>query len=160
MNHLENLAQTYAQAPWRRQLQIIGLFSLVLVSIALVAGIYLNVSAKAAAVGRDIQDMQAEIEELDREIEDLQSHLATILSSSEMEARALKMGFAPLPAEQTVYLHIPGYAARQPVVLAPNSQRTIVGAAVLPAQYTESLFDWARRRLSNLPTLLLSEVRQ
>jgi cell division protein FtsL len=160
MNHLENLAQTYAQAPWRRQLQIIGLFSLVLVSIALVAGIYLNVSAKAAAVGRDIQDMQAEIEELDREIEDLQSHLATILSSSEMEARALKMGFAPLPAEQTVYLNIPGFVDRQPVVLAPNSQRTIVGATVLPAQYTESLFDWARRRLSNLPTVLLSEVRQ
>jgi cell division protein FtsL len=159
MNHLENLAQTYAQAPWRRQLQIIGLFSLVLVSIALVAGIYLNVSAKAAAVGRDIQVMQVEIDELDREIEDLQSHLATILSSSEMEARALKMGFAPLPAEQTVYLNIPGYVARQPVVLAPNSQRTIVGASVLPAQYTESLFDWARRGLSNLPTIL-AEVRQ
>jgi cell division protein FtsL len=160
MNHLENIAQTYAQAPWRRQLQIIGLFSLVLVSIALVAGVYLNVSAKAAAVGRDIQDMQEDIEKLDREIEDLQSQLATILSSSEMEARALTMGFAPLPAEQTVYLHIPGYVARQPVVLAPNSLRTIVGANVLPAQYTESLFDWARRRLSNLPTLLLSEVRQ
>jgi cell division protein FtsL len=160
MNHLENLAQTYAQAPWRRQLQIIGLFLLVLVSIALVAGIYLNVSTKAGAVGRDIQRMQGEIEDLDREIEDLQSHLATILSSSEMEARALKMGFAPRPAEQTVYLNIPGYVGRQPLVLAPNSSRTIVGATVLPPQYTESLFEWARRRLSNLPSLLLAEVRQ
>lgn len=160
MNHLENLAQTYAQAPWRRQLQIIGLFLLVLVSIALVAGVYLNVSAKASAVGREIQEMQGDIEVLDREIEDLQSHLATILSSSEMEARALKMGFAPRPAEQTVYLNIPGYVARQPLVLAPNSSRTIVGAPVLPVQYTESLFDWARRRLSNLPSLLLAEVRQ
>jgi cell division protein FtsL len=160
MNHLGNLAQTYAQAPWRRQLQIIGLFLLILVSIALVAGIYLNVSAKAAAVGRDIQKMQAQIEKLDREIEDLQSNLAVILSSSEMEARAIKMGFAPLPAEQTVYLKIPDYVARQPAVFAPNSQRTIVGAAVLPAQYTESLFDWARRQLSDLPSLLLAEVRQ
>lgn len=159
MNHLESFAQTYAQAPWRRQLQIIGLFSLVLVSIALVAGIYLNVSAKAAAVGRDIQAKQTEIETLDREIEDLQSQLATVLSSTEMEARALKMGFAPIPTEQTVYLMIPGYAARQPVVLAPNSQRTLVSASVLPEQYTESLFDWARRRLSSIP-LSLSEVRQ
>jgi len=158
MNHLENLAQTYAQAPWRRQLQLIGLFSLILVSIALVAGIYLNVSAKAAAAGREIQSMQDQIENLDREIEDLQSHLATILSSSEMEARALKMGFAPLPAEQTVYLKIPGYIARQPVILAPNSQRTIIGAPVLPTQYTESLFDWARRNLSSIPSLV-SEVR-
>jgi len=159
MNHLETFAQTYAQAPWRRQLQIIGLFSLVLVSIALVAGIYLNVSAKAAAVGRDIQAKQSEIENLDREIEDLQSQLATVLSSTEMEARALKMGFAPLPAEQTVYLMIPGYAARQPVVLAPNSQRTLVSAPVLPDRYTESLFDWARRGLRDIP-FSLSEVRQ
>ena len=159
MNHLENLAQTYSQAPWRRQLQIIGLFSLVLVSIALVAGIYLNVSAKSAAVGRDIQAMQSDIEDLDREIEDLQSELATILSSSAMEARALQLGFAPLPAEQTVYLKIPGYVARQPVTLAPNSQRTVVSAPVLPAQYTESLFDWAKRYLSSLPSLI-SEVRQ
>lgn len=158
MNHLENLAQTYAQAPWRRQLQFIGLFLLLLVSIALVAGIYLNVSAKTAAVGRDIQAMQDQIEDLDREIEDLQSQLATILSSSEMEARALKLGFAPLAADQTVYLKIPGYAARQPVVLAPNTQRTLVSAPVLPAQYTESLLDWARRNLGNLPALL-SEVR-
>jgi cell division protein FtsL len=159
MNQLENLAQTYSQAPWRRQLQIIGLFSLVLVSIALVAGIYLNVSAKSAAVGRDIQSMQRKIEVLDRDIEDLQSEKAMILSSSAMEARALQLGFTPLPAEQTVYLKIPGYVARQPVTLAPNSQRTVVSAPVLPAQYTESLFDWAKRYLSSLPSLL-SEVRQ
>jgi cell division protein FtsL len=111
MNHLESFAETYAQAPWRRQLQLIGLFSLVLVSIALVAGIYLNVSAKASAVGRDIQSMQREIEILDRDIEDLQSQLAIVLSYSDMEARALKLGFAPVPAEQTVYLNIPGYTA-------------------------------------------------
>jgi cell division protein FtsL len=159
MNHLETLAQTYAQAPWRRQLQLIGLFSLVLVSIALVAGIYLNVSAKAAAVGREIQSMQTQIETLDREIEDLRSQLATVLSSTEMEARALRLGFAPLSPEQTIYLKIPGYTDRQPVVLAPNSQRTLVSAIVLPEQYTESLFDWARRRLRSVP-FSLSEVRQ
>ena len=159
MNHLETLAQTYSQAPWRRQLQFIGLFSLVLVSIALVAGIYLNVSAKAAAVGRDIQSMQTKIETLDLEIEDLQSQLATVLSSTEMEARALKMGFAPLPAEQTVYLMIPGYTARQPVTLAPNAQRKLVSAPVLPAQYTESLFDWARRHLRTI-SITFSEVSQ
>jgi cell division protein FtsL len=154
MNHLENLAQSYSQAPWRRQLQFIGLFSLFLVSVALVAGIYLSISAKSAAVGRDIQGMQSDIEEIDRDIEDLQSQLATILSSSAMEARALQLGFTLLPAEQTVYLKIPGYAARQPVTLAPNPQRTVVSAPVLPAQYTESLLDWAKQYLNALPALL------
>ncbi|OGO39408.1 MAG: hypothetical protein A2W35_13295 [Chloroflexi bacterium RBG_16_57_11] len=159
MNHLETFAQTYAQAPWRKQLQLIGLFSLVLVSIALVAGIYLNVSAKASAVGRDIQAMQRETEILDRDIEDLQSQLAIVLSYDDMEARAHKLGFEPVPAEQTVYLNIPGYTARPPVTLAPNIQRTLPSAPVLPAQYTESLFDWARRNMGSI-SFSLSEVRQ
>ena len=103
--------------------------------------------------------MQNDIEDLDRDIEDLQSELATILSSSAMEARALQLGFTPLPAEQTVYLKIPGYVARQPVTLAPNSQRTVVSATVLPAQYTESLFDWAKQYLKSLPSLI-SEAKQ
>jgi len=159
MNHLESFAQTYAQAPWRKQLQLIGLFSLVLVSIALVAGIYLNVSAKASAVGRDIQAMQRESDVLDRDIEDLQSQLAIVLSYTEMQARAQKLGFAPVPAEQTVYLNIPGYTARPPVTLAPNTQRTLPSARVLPSQYTESLFDWAQRNLRSF-SFSLSEVRQ
>lgn len=154
MNHLENLAQTYSQAPWRKQLQFIGLFSLFLVSAALVAGIYLSISAKSAAVGRDIQAMQGDIEEIDRDIEDLQSQLATVLSSTSMEARALQLGFTSLSAEQTVYLKIPGYTARQPVTLAPNPQRALVSAPVLPAQYTESLLDWAKLYLTSLPSLI------
>ena len=72
MDRLEDFAQAYSQAPWRKQLQIIGLFSLILVFGALVAGIYLNVSARAATAGRDIQSKQEEIEALDLEIEDLQ----------------------------------------------------------------------------------------
>lgn len=159
MNHLETIAQTYSQAPWRRQLQLIGLFSLILVTIALVAGIYLNVSAKAGAVGRDIQSKQREIEILDREIEDLQSQLAIVLSYSEMEARALKLGFATVPAEQTVYLNIPGYTTRPMVTLAPNTQRILPSAPVLPTQYTESLFDWARRNMRRF-SFSISEVRQ
>ncbi len=158
MNHLENLAQTYSQAPWRRQLQIIGLFSLVLVLIALVAGIYLSVSAKSAAVGRDIQAMQNDIEDLDRDIEDLQSELATILSSSAMEARALQLGFTPLPAEQTVYLKIPGYAARQPVTLAPNSQRTWSALQFYPLNIP-NCFSIGPSIPESLPSLI-SEAKQ
>ncbi|MGB2910232.1 MAG: hypothetical protein WBB55_06595, partial [Anaerolineales bacterium] len=64
-------------------MQFIGLFSLFLVFIALVAGIYLNVSARTAKVGRDIQYMKKQIETLDREIEDKQSQLAYLLSDRE-----------------------------------------------------------------------------
>jgi hypothetical protein len=159
MNHLESFAQTYAQAPWRRQLQLIGLFCLVLVSVALVAGIYLNVSAKASAVGRDIQAMQRENDVLDRDIEDLQSQLAIVLSYTDMQARAQKLGFTPVTEEQTVYLNIPGYTARPALTLVPNNQRTLPSAPVLPPQYTESLFDWAQRNLRSF-SFSLTEARQ
>jgi hypothetical protein len=145
MDRLETLAQTYNQAPWRNQLRIIGLFSLILVLIALVAGIYLTVSARSAAVGRSIQKSQRDLSRLDREIEDLQSQLAIILSSREMQLRAEYLGYQPIISEQIVYLDIPGYTARQTAQLAPASQRNPPPAPVMPPQYTESLLVWLRR---------------
>jgi hypothetical protein len=157
MERIGNLAQNYSQAPWRRQLQIIGLFSLILVFIALVAGIYLNISARAAAVGREIQGMQSSIETLDREIEDAQSRLAIIMSSSEMEARARNLGFEPVDTEQVMYLVVQGYVERQPVIMAPVTTRQVVSAPIIPAEYTESLFSWLKRKSARL-SFLITEV--
>lgn len=146
MDHIEEFTQTYSQAPWRMQLQIIGVFSLVLVIIALISSIYLNVSARAATVGRDIQDMQNQIVIQDREIEDLQSKLASILAAPNMESRAREMGFEFVDPEEIVYLAIPGYIERQPAVLAPYTERTVVSAPVTPPEHTEPLFDWLKRQ--------------
>jgi hypothetical protein len=148
MDRLETLAQTYTQAPWRRQLQLIGLFSLFLTLIGLVAGVYLSVSAKAALSGRDIQNKQAQIEIIDRDIEDSASRLAAILSSDDMEARAIKMGFQTIQPDQVVYMKIPGYTERDGVILAPVSPPQVVGAVVTPPEYTESIFTWMRRTIA------------
>jgi hypothetical protein len=148
MDRFSTIAQSYSQAPWRRQLQLIGLFSLFLTLTALVAGIYLSVSAKAALAGRDIQNKQAEIETVDRDIEDSTSRLAAILATDAMEARAKKMGFEPIQTDQIVYMKIPGYTGRSNVVLAPESPPQIVGAEVTPPEYTESIFVWIRRELA------------
>jgi len=142
MDQLEHITRAYSQAPWRKQWQIIGLVSLILVLIAMIAGVYLSISAQATAVGRDIQSMQATTIAVDRENEDLQSHLALILSSSEMEARARSLGFVPVPPEQIVYLNVPGYEERQPIILAPSNERSVVGARYMPPEYTESIFEW------------------
>lgn len=146
MDQLENIARTYSQAPWRKQLQIIALFLLGLVIIALIAGIYLSISARATAVGRDIQRMQDEITELDRVNEDLQSELARILSSSHMEARARTLGFIETPADQIVYLKVPEYVERQAIILAPSADRNVIRAISMPPEYTESLFEWLYRQ--------------
>jgi cell division protein FtsB len=147
MERLENFAQTYSQAPWRKQLQIIGLFFSALVFLALVAGIYLNVSARAATTGREIQELQRTHEEVVREIEDLRSRLALVRSSSEMRTRATDMGFELVEPDQMVYLKVPGYGERQTPSLAPYSERIIVSAPSVPPEYTESLLSWIKRQL-------------
>jgi len=149
MDRIENLTQSYTQAPWRKQLRIIGLFFVGLVLIALVAGIYLTVSARAAVVGRDIQRLQEDLEEVEMQIEDLKSGLAVVGSISMLKERATAQGFVPVTVEQIVYLSIPGYAARQPVILATSSERHVVSAQVMPAKYTESLIEWLKRVVIN-----------
>jgi hypothetical protein len=150
MERLENFAQTYSQAPWRKQLQIIGLFLAALVFLALVAGIYLNVSARSATTGRRIQDLQKTNEEVIREIEDLRSRLALVRSSSEMQARATDMGFELVEPDQMIYLKIPGYKERQTLSLAPYSARFLAGAPAIPPEYTESLFTWIKKQVDRM----------
>jgi hypothetical protein len=159
MDRLEHLTQSYSQAPWRKQLQIIGVFLLVLVFVALISGVYLNVSARAAQAGRAIQDMQRDIEALGLDIEDRQSELAMILSSSSMEERARAMGFEIVGTDEIVYLSVPGYAERQSVILAPASERVITRASVTPPEYTESLFTWIKRHAGEFTLFRISEVQ-
>jgi cell division protein FtsL len=148
VSDITELAQTYKQAPWRKQMQFIGLFALVLVIIALIAGMYLSVSARTTAAGRDIQEMERQINGMDQEIEDLQAKLAYLNSAGEMSRRAREKGFRPLPADQVVYLPVQGYIDRQPAVLASYTRHPLVSAAAIPPQYTESLFDWLARLIA------------
>lgn len=157
MDQIENLTQAYSQAPWRKQLQMIGLFSLVLVFVALVAGIYLNVSAQTASTGREIQYMKSQIETLDREIEDMQSHLALLLSDNVMEKRAQGMGFEPIEMNQSEYIQVPGYHERQAVKLAPYTRPEAIKAPSMPEEYTEPLVDWIQDHL-NWVSLSIPEV--
>lgn len=159
MDRVQNITQAYSQAPWRKQMQVIGLFLLILVFVALVAGIYLNVTARAATIGRAIQFMQADIETMRRDMEDLQSQLAVIASAGEMEKRALSLGFKPIEMEQSMFVVVPEYVERQPAVLAPGSTQVLASAPVLPAEYTESIFEWLRKQIagSSFPNIKVSQ---
>ena len=147
MDRVQNLTQAYSQAPWRKQLQIIGLFLLFLVFVALIAGIYLNVTARAATIGRDIQSMQSDMTDQEQVNADLQSQLALITSSSQMEKRARAVGFETVEIDQSEYVMVPGYVNRQAIILAPAPSPIVSGAPVIPPEYTESLFDWLHRQL-------------
>jgi hypothetical protein len=157
MESVKRLRQAYSQAPWRHQLQVIVSFLLFLVISALVAGVYLSVSAQTVAVGHEIQEMRRIIERVERTNADLESNLARLTSRTVMEARAREMGFRPLEQKEIVYLEVPGYQSRSEAVLAPPPGLVIVDEVILSPAFTESLVDWLVEHVWN-PTGLLAEV--
>ena len=153
MNRVLKITQAYSQTPWRRQLQMIGMFLALLVLGALIAVIYLNVTARAATIGREIQDMQAEIQDLEREIADKQSKLAQLTTSEVMKARAEDLGFIDIEFGETLtYVVVDGYSGRELADIAPPPLTAVEVQPVISDEYTQSLLDWARDQVY-LPSL-------
>lgn len=142
MERVQDLTQAYSQAPWRKQLQFIGVFLLLVVFIALVAGIYLNVSGRTVAIGFEIQTMQKRIEQLDLSNADLETQVAMLTSTTVMEGRARDLGFQPAEPGQVLYLMVPGYLPRQTASLAPQQGARVAVAPLPRPVYSQSLFDW------------------
>lgn len=148
MERLERFTQAYPQAPWRGQVQVLGLFLVIIVLLSIVAGVYLSVSARSAAIGRHIQGMQNSIRLHEQDNETLKSILAELSSSRRLEERADAIGFVPVDVDEAIYVRVPGYSGRPPITLAPQMEEPVTRAPVLPDEYTESLFDWIFRQVS------------
>jgi cell division protein FtsL len=159
MYRVQNITQAYSQAPWRKQLQWIGLFMLALVLIAVVAGIYLSVSAQASSSGREIQIMYSEMEDIRRNIEDLESQIAFLTSNSEMEKRAEELGFIQVSSEDIFYILVPGYSKPSQVEIAGSPGITLPTVQTVAPEYTQSLFDWLQERVFDPASPLIKEVK-
>ncbi|MFZ2094997.1 MAG: hypothetical protein WAV05_00015 [Anaerolineales bacterium] len=159
MENLHHLTHAYSQAPWRRQMYLIGVILLILVCAAIVAGIYLNVTARAAAVGREIQEMQVRvygyhyltsdvnendipIEELEQNIANLTGQLAYLTSYAVMQERVKDLDLKPIDANHIEYIEVPGYVERQTTSLAPPPEPVVVNASTIDPEFKESLFEW------------------
>ena len=85
--------QAYKQAPWRRQIQSIGLSLLPVVAIADCYHLYLVVSAQAAAAGLQIMNLHYDEEEILRtNCQPAHQTWRWITSYTEMQKRAEKLG--------------------------------------------------------------------
>jgi hypothetical protein len=118
---------------------MIGVVLLVLVSTAIVAGIYLNVYHYLIG---EASDSYVPIEELEQNISNLTSQLADITSYQMMQDRVKDLNLDPLDAEHIEYLQVPGYIERQVTTLAPPPQPMVVNASTIDPEYKESLFEW------------------
>ena len=81
------IIHAYRQAPWRVQRQYVGAFLLAIIIVALISALYLDVTARAALAGREIQNLRVEITSMQRINADLETELASLTSSSMMKQR-------------------------------------------------------------------------
>ncbi len=143
--NVNHYIHAYKIAPWRIQRQWVGSALLAVVTLAMVATLYLIVTSQAAIAGREIQDLTYSIN-LSRQVSsNLQTQLASLTSASAMERRAFELGFRPMESDEVEYLVVPGYAKPDPFIL--NSQQLQLSALTIPPEYNQSLLDWMDENL-------------
>jgi hypothetical protein len=135
------IIHAYKQAPWRVQRQWVGAFLLALIGLAMIAAIYLDVTARTAISGREIQEMRLEITTIQRLNADLETRLADLTSTNVMVQRALELGYRPVKPGELDYLAVPGFIAPEPDLLLAAEDVTQLDR-VLPPEYTQSLIEW------------------
>ncbi len=141
MNNVTQIVQKVRQAPWRVQRQWIGLFLLALVMTAMVAGIYLNVTVRAALAGRETQTLRNEITNNQLANADAETQLAGLVSAEAMQQRAEDMGFQPANPDEITYVAVPGYVGQSAVNLSVPGDTQPDAPIILP-EYSESWFDY------------------
>ena len=140
------IIHAHRQAPWRVQRQWVGIFLLAVIGAAMVAALYLDVTARAALAGREIQELRSQIANVQRQNADLETQLADLTSTIVMQQRATELGYRPVLPGELDYVTVPGFEAPEPAILlaakdtAPYIERQ-------PAEYTQSLLEWFQERI-------------
>ena len=135
------IIHAYKQAPWRVQRQWVGAFLLALIGLAMIAAIYLDVTARTAIAGREIQELRLEITTIQRLNADLETQLADLTSTDVMERRALELGYRPVKPGELDYLPVSGFVAPEPDLLLAAEDVTQLDR-ILPPEFTQSLIEW------------------
>jgi len=135
------IIHAHRQAPWRVQRQWIGAFLLVVIGAAMIAALYLDVTARAALTGREIQELQVQITTVQRENADLETQLADLTSTAVMQKRATELGYRPIQPGELDYVAVPGFVKPEPEILLA-AEDAAPRVHTLPAEYTQSLLEW------------------
>jgi cell division protein FtsB len=123
------------------QRQWVGAFLLALIGLAMIAALYLDVTARTAVTGREIQELRIQITSLQRANADLETQLAGLTSTVVMEQRARELGYRPVKPGELDYLAVPGFVPPEPAILLAAEDVTNPGR-ILPPEYTQSLIEW------------------
>jgi hypothetical protein len=138
----QQLIHAYRQAPWRIQIQRIGVFMVILVIAAVMSGLYLFVSAQTAQAAIELRNFKADIANSQHNASDLSTQLANLTSAEALQERAAKLGYVPYRAEEANYMVIPGYYGRRVLVSAPAPGSQPLPQPLVKPAYTQSLWEW------------------
>jgi len=140
------IIHAYKQAPWRVQRQWIGAFLLFVIGAAMIAALYLDVTARTSVAGREIQELRSQITTIQRENADLETQLADLTSTAVMRQRALELGYRPVQPGELDYVAVPGFVPPEPAILLA-AEDTTPHVQTQPAEFTQSLLEWFDERL-------------
>ena len=146
--NVNHYIHAYKIAPWRIQRQWIGSALLAVVTLAMIAALYLIVTSRAAIAGREIQDLTYSIAVSQQVSGDMQTQLASLTSASAMESRALEVGFRPMQPDEVEYLVVPGYSEPEAFVLSTTQYMQLSALTIAP-EYNQSLLDWMDEKISS-----------
>jgi cell division protein FtsL len=132
--------QSARSIPLNIQRQWIILFAVGIAIVALVAGLYLDVTARAAITGREIQRLERSIADNRLANADYATEYASLMSNRVMQVRAREAGFEMLTREDVTYMVVPGYLPFDAVFF--TSDEVVTFAISASPEYHESLFDW------------------
>ena len=130
--------RAFKQAPWRTQTQSVAVWSVVLMVIAVLGGLYLSVASRAGAAGRDLQRLEARQAELVLVNDQLRATLSQLRSVTRLNNRARELGFLPAQPEQIEYLAVSNYPV---MVQAPPLPAAVPSAATASMSFGGWLAD-------------------
>lgn len=111
----------------------------------MIAALYLDVTARTAVAGREIQDLRSQITTIQRANADLETQLANLTASAEMQRRALELGYRPVKPGELDYVPVPGFVEPEPAILLAADD-SVSPMQPLPFEYTQSLLEWFGER--------------
>jgi hypothetical protein len=103
------------------------MWSVVLLIIAVVGGLYLAAASRAGTAGRDLQSLEARKTELIQQNNELRATLSQLRSMDRLAARARQLGFAPAEGQAIEYLPVNNFPTH--MTQAPAAEPAATAAA-------------------------------
>lgn len=147
-----NTLDSARSMPLNIQRQWVILFAVGIAVIAMVSGLYLDVTARAAITGREIQNLELVIASNRRTNADYETDFALLMSNQAMQDRARESGFEMLEQGQVEYMIVPGYLPVDGIHFKSEVVETQPISAA--PEFHASLLDWLAEAVRTASTPL------